>query len=124
MYFTISEFFTINKYFIYVVFTDYTISKTFGAGLFIWTLLLKKPEDQVFAFKILVPVFYFLFINIGMFFRYFHSMFNTEEFSFFYWYVMAFISSWLLFKFVERFQGRKKVYKRKKKPKNQIGKQI
>lgn len=91
------------------------LEETIGGYFFIRGFLLKKTENEAFAFKILYSGLYFILLNIFMVYKIYFSNSEYQNFSLLIWFLLLVPSTYLLYKFIDTFQGRAKKKKRRKR---------
>lgn len=102
-----------NKYYLYFILTGSMIDATIGAPLFVKGFVWKKDEYAAFALKFLYSALYFILLNIFMLYKIYLRDSEYQNFSLFIWFLLLVPSTYLLYNFVDKFQGRAKKKKQR-----------
>lgn len=112
---TLTEILIANKFFIYVVWTSMMFERTLGVYLFVNGFLWEKKKNIATFFREAVAAVYFLILNGVMVYDFAISDVEHKDFSYFLWFLITGLLTFGVYKFVDKFQGRADIKKKRVK---------
>jgi hypothetical protein len=103
---TIVEILIANKIFIYVVWTSMMFERTLGVYLFVNGFLWEKKKNVAVFFREATAGMYFVIVNGVMIYDLGIRKVEYQDFSYFLWFVCVVVLTYVVYKFVDKFQGR------------------